>query len=107
MERAKRIRIEADGVVVYADGERIAPLPIDVEVVPDSLRVLAERLTRSASQIWHNRQVVVTAPSYSGLVRRPLTAVTRVRIPLGSPTVKASGFRGLSSYQEASSTVGQ
>src|SRR5690606_28763285 len=25
-----------------------------------------------------------TAPSYSGLVRRPLTAVTRVRIPLGS-----------------------
>src|SRR4051794_32588142 len=26
-----------------------------------------------------------TAPSYSGLVRRPLTAVTRVRIPLGSP----------------------
>ena len=26
------------------------------------------------------------APSYSGLVRCPLTAVTRVRIPLGSPT---------------------
>lgn len=28
------------------------------------------------------------APSYSGLVRCPLTAVTRVRIPLGSPDVK-------------------
>ena len=26
------------------------------------------------------------APSYRGLVRRPLTAVTRVRIPLGSPS---------------------
>src|SRR5690606_37589587 len=30
-----------------------------------------------------------TAPSYSGLVRRPLTAVTRVRIPLGSPARNA------------------
>ena len=42
MERARRIRIEADDIIVYADGERIAPLPIDVEVVPNSLRVLAE-----------------------------------------------------------------
>ncbi len=37
---------------------------------------------------WHNRTVACPAPSYSGLVRRPLTAVTRVRIPLGSPTRK-------------------
>ncbi|TPW75052.1 diacylglycerol/lipid kinase family protein [Schumannella soli] len=37
---AKRVRIEAD-VVAYADGERVAPLPIDVEVVPGALRVLA------------------------------------------------------------------
>ncbi|GAB3411543.1 diacylglycerol kinase [Schumannella luteola] len=37
---ANRVRIEAD-VVAYADGERVAPLPIDVEVVPGALRVLA------------------------------------------------------------------
>lgn len=39
--RARRIRIESDGVVAYADGERIGPLPVDVEVVPGALRVLA------------------------------------------------------------------
>jgi diacylglycerol kinase (ATP) len=39
--RAKRIRIESDGVVAYADGERIAQLPIDIEVVPGALRILA------------------------------------------------------------------
>lgn len=39
--RAERIRIEADGVVAYADGERVGPLPIDIEVVPGALRVLS------------------------------------------------------------------
>lgn len=39
--RARHIRIESDAVVAYADGERIGPLPIDVEVVPGALRVLA------------------------------------------------------------------
>ncbi|MCU1439018.1 MAG: diacylglycerol kinase [Rhodoglobus sp.] len=39
--RAKSIRIESAGVVAYADGERIGPLPIDIEVVPGALRVLA------------------------------------------------------------------
>jgi diacylglycerol kinase (ATP) len=39
--RARSIRIEADGIVAYADGERIAALPIDVEVEPGALRVLA------------------------------------------------------------------
>jgi diacylglycerol kinase (ATP) len=39
--RAKRILIEAYGVVAYADGERVGPLPIDIEVVPNALRVLA------------------------------------------------------------------
>jgi diacylglycerol kinase (ATP) len=41
MMRARRIRIEADGIVAYADGERIGPLPIDVEIEPGALRVLA------------------------------------------------------------------
>jgi diacylglycerol kinase (ATP) len=35
------VRIEAEDVVAYADGERIGPLPIEVTVVPGSLRVLA------------------------------------------------------------------
>jgi diacylglycerol kinase (ATP) len=41
IERAKQVRLEADGVVAYGDGERIGPLPIDVEVVPGAVRVLA------------------------------------------------------------------
>ena len=35
------VRIEAEGVVAYADGERIGPLPVEVSVVPGALRVLA------------------------------------------------------------------
>jgi diacylglycerol kinase (ATP) len=38
--RARRIRIESDAVVAYADGERIGPLPVDIEVVPGAMRVL-------------------------------------------------------------------
>lgn len=39
--RAKRVTIDADAVVAYADGERVGPLPLDIEVVPNALRVLA------------------------------------------------------------------
>jgi diacylglycerol kinase (ATP) len=41
IHRAHTVRIEADGVVAYADGERFGPLPIDLEVHPGVLRVLA------------------------------------------------------------------
>lgn len=41
IRRARKVRLEADGVVAYADGERIAELPVEVEVVPGALRVLA------------------------------------------------------------------
>jgi diacylglycerol kinase (ATP) len=40
MERARRLRIEAPGIVVYGDGERLGPTPVDVELVPGALRVL-------------------------------------------------------------------
>ncbi len=41
MRRAARIRIAADApLVAYADGERIAPLPLELEVEPGALRVL-------------------------------------------------------------------
>ncbi|TYL50585.1 diacylglycerol/lipid kinase family protein [Agromyces mariniharenae] len=39
--QGSRITIEADDIVAYADGERIGPLPIDVEVVPGALSVFA------------------------------------------------------------------
>lgn len=39
--KAKKVRIEADTVVAYTDGERFAPLPIDLEVKPGALRVFA------------------------------------------------------------------
>lgn len=42
MRRARRIRIEVDApIVAYADGERMGPLPVELEVEPGALRVLA------------------------------------------------------------------
>jgi diacylglycerol kinase (ATP) len=40
----RRVRIDAPDMVAYADGERIGPLPIDIEVLPRALRVLAPTL---------------------------------------------------------------
>jgi diacylglycerol kinase (ATP) len=40
IRRARRVRIEAAGVVAYADGERVGPLPLEIEVVPGALRIL-------------------------------------------------------------------
>ncbi len=37
---AKRVTIAAPGITAYADGERIGPLPLTVEVAPLALRVL-------------------------------------------------------------------
>ncbi len=39
--RGQRLRIEAAGQVAYADGERIGPLPVVIEVRPGVLRVLS------------------------------------------------------------------
>lgn len=39
LRRCRTVRIEADGLVAYADGERIGALPVDVEIVPSSLNV--------------------------------------------------------------------
>ncbi|HET7684093.1 MAG TPA: diacylglycerol kinase [Marmoricola sp.] len=38
--RGRRITVAAPGIVAYADGERIGPLPLTIEVVPQALRVL-------------------------------------------------------------------
>jgi diacylglycerol kinase (ATP) len=39
--RARRVSLAAEGIVGYADGERIGPLPLDVEAVPGALRLLS------------------------------------------------------------------
>ncbi|WP_347107903.1 YegS/Rv2252/BmrU family lipid kinase [Paenarthrobacter sp. S56] len=41
IHRVRKVRLEAAGVVAYADGERVGALPLDIEVVPGGLRVLA------------------------------------------------------------------
>lgn len=41
VRRARTVRLEATGIVAYADGERFGPLPLDLEVVPGALSVLA------------------------------------------------------------------
>lgn len=38
--RAARVRIVAEGIVGYADGERLGPLPLVCETVPGALRLL-------------------------------------------------------------------
>jgi len=38
--RAKQVRIHADGIIAYADGERVGPLPLEITCVPGALRLL-------------------------------------------------------------------
>jgi len=40
VHRAKTVRIEADRIAAYADGERVSLLPVDIEIVPGALHVL-------------------------------------------------------------------
>ncbi|HTW19168.1 MAG TPA: diacylglycerol kinase [Mycobacteriales bacterium] len=39
--RAEKVRLEADGVTAYADGEYLAELPITAECVPGAVQILA------------------------------------------------------------------
>ena len=41
LSRVRSVSIAADGITAYADGERIGPLPVTIDVVPGALRVLA------------------------------------------------------------------
>lgn len=43
--RATRLRIDAPDSLVFADGERIGPLPATIEVLPSALRVLTWKRT--------------------------------------------------------------
>ena len=41
VRRVRKVELSADKVVAYADGERIGPLPLSIEVVPGAVRVRA------------------------------------------------------------------
>jgi diacylglycerol kinase (ATP) len=43
IRRARTVALDAPGIVAYADGERIGPLPLTCEVGPGSVRILAAR----------------------------------------------------------------
>lgn len=43
IRRGKKFRLESSELTVYSDGERIAPLPMDIEVAPLALPVLDTR----------------------------------------------------------------
>ena len=38
--RARQVRLHADGIIGYADGERIGPLPLEVSCAPGAVRLL-------------------------------------------------------------------
>lgn len=40
VRRVRRLHIDAPGIVAYADGERIGPLPLEIEIIPGGLAVL-------------------------------------------------------------------
>jgi diacylglycerol kinase (ATP) len=49
--KARKIRIEAPEVIAYTDGERFAPLPIDIEVKPGALLVFAPPVGEAAPTV--------------------------------------------------------
>jgi diacylglycerol kinase (ATP) len=44
IRRGKHFRLESNDLVGYSDGERIAPLPMEVRVAPGALPVLETRV---------------------------------------------------------------
>ena len=51
IHRARRVRIESEGVVAYADGERFGLLPVTIEVVPGALRILDQGAASTAPSV--------------------------------------------------------
>jgi diacylglycerol kinase (ATP) len=41
IQRGAKVRVDARGVIAYADGERMSSLPVEVRVAPRSLPVFA------------------------------------------------------------------
>ena len=45
--RGREVTLEAEGIMAYADGERFAPLPLTLEVVPAALTVMVPAVARA------------------------------------------------------------
>ena len=39
--RSKKVRLISEGIIAYADGDRVGPLPITIEAVPEALNILS------------------------------------------------------------------
>lgn len=39
--RSKKVRLISDGIIAYADGDRVGPLPVTIEAVPAALNILS------------------------------------------------------------------
>ena len=50
VRRGRTVTVDAPGIVAYADGERIGPLPLTCQVVPGAVVVLAPRATETAGR---------------------------------------------------------
>jgi diacylglycerol kinase (ATP) len=50
IRRARSVVLRAPGIVAYADGERIGPLPLTCQVVPGALVVLAARAAETSAR---------------------------------------------------------
>ncbi len=55
IRQGKKFRLESTDLVGYSDGERIAPLPMDVEVAPRALPVLAAAAVLAGLADWWDR----------------------------------------------------
>jgi diacylglycerol kinase (ATP) len=58
--QGRRVTLEAVGIVAYADGERFAPLPLTVEVVPGAVTVMAAASAPVAAPVVPSRAGPVT-----------------------------------------------
>jgi diacylglycerol kinase (ATP) len=50
IRRARRVTVEAPGIVAYADGERIGPLPLTLEVEPGAVEMLAPQAAETPAR---------------------------------------------------------
>lgn len=47
--QGRRITVAAEGQIAYADGERVGPLPVEVQIMPGALRMLTSAGTAQAT----------------------------------------------------------
>ena len=69
VRRARWVRVAAEGIVAYADGERFGPLPLRCETVPGALQVIAPAPVRTRCRRLCRRGWVAWRGEYRGRPR--------------------------------------